>query len=176
MSSYQIDPAHSSAQFKVRHLMISNVKGEFDKVIGTVNYDPANPAASTVEATIEAASISTRDPQRDAHLKSPDFFDVEKFPVITFKSKEVIATGSDSFEVIGDLTMHGVTNKVALSVEEFTEEAKDPWGNVRRGATAKTRVLRKDFGMSFNLALEAGGFMVGDDVDITIDVELIRQA
>ena len=176
MSTYQIDPAHTSAQFKVRHMMIANVKGEFDKVSGTVNFDPANPAASTIEASIDVASVSTRDEQRDAHLKSADFFDVEKFPVITFKSKKVTATGDDSFTVVGDLTIHGVTKEVDLKVEELTEEAKDPWGNSRRGATSRTRIHRKDFGMIFNVALEAGGFLVGEDVDLTIDVELVRQA
>jgi len=167
MSNYQIDPAHSSAQFKVRHMMISNVKGEFHKISGTVNFDPANPTASTVEAAIEAASISTRDEQRDTHLKSGDFLDVEKFPAITFKSKSVTSS---------DLTIHGISKPVILAVEELTEETKDPWGNMRRGATAKTRINRKDFGMHFNVALEAGGFMVGEDLDLTIDVELIRQA
>lgn len=176
MSIYQIDPAHTSAQFKVRHMMIANVKGEFDKVSGTVNFDPANPSASTIEASIQVASVSTRDEQRDAHLKSADFFDVEKFPTITYKSRTVTATGSDSFTVAGDLTIHGVTKEVDLKVEELTEETKDPWGNMRRGATAKTRIHRKDFGMVFNVALEAGGFLVGEDVDLTIDVELIRQA
>ena len=177
MSTYQIDPAHASAQFKVRHMMIANVKGEFDKIIGTVNFDPANPSASTVDATIEVASIpaSARRAARLAHLKSPDFFDVEKFPTITFKSKKVTATGSDSFTVVGGLTIHGVTKEVDLKVAELTEETKDPWGNLRRGAEAKTRINRKDFGMTFNMALEAGGFMVGDEVDLTIDVELIRQ-
>ncbi len=176
MSTYHIDPAHSSAQFKVRHLMISNVKGEFDKVSGTVNFDPSNPTASSVEATVEVPSISTRDEQRDAHLKSPDFFDVEKFPTISFKSKKVIANSGDSFTVAGDLTIHGVTREVELKVEELTDEAKDPWGNMRRGASAKTKINRKDFGMHFNMALETGGLMVGEDVDLTIDVEMIRQA
>src|SRR5665213_3276994 len=176
MSTYQIDPAHSAAQFKVRHMMIANVKGEFDKVSGTVNFDPANPSASTVEAIIDVASISTRDEQRDAHLKSADFFDVEKFPTINFKSKKVTASGSDSFSLTGDLTIHGVTKEVELKVEELTEEAKDPWGNMRRGAEAKTRINRKEFGMTFNMALDAGGFVVGEDIDITIDVELIHQA
>ena len=176
MSTYQIDPAHSSAQFKVRHMMISNVKGEFDKVSGTVQFDPANPPSASVEASIDVATISTRDEQRDAHLKSADFLDVEKFPAIAFKSKKVTATGSDSFSVAGDLTIHGVTKEVKLDVEEVTDEAKDPWGNLRRGATAKTRINRKDFGMTFNVALEAGGFLVSEDVDLTIDVELIRQA
>jgi polyisoprenoid-binding protein YceI len=176
MSTYQIDPAHSSAQFKVRHMMIANVKGEFDKVSGNVNFDPANPSASTVEASVDVASVSTRDAQRDTHLKSADFFDVEKFPAISFKSKRVTASGSDSFSVAGDLTIHGVTKEVILNVEELTEEAKDPWGNMRRGAEAKTRIHRKDFGMTFNMALDTGGFVVGEEVDITIDVELVRQA
>jgi polyisoprenoid-binding protein YceI len=176
MSTYQIDPAHTSAQFKVRHMMIANVKGEFDKVSGTVIYDPANPGASSVEASIDVASVSTRDEQRDAHLKSADFFDVEKFPAITFKSKKVTVTGNDSFTVAGDLTIHGVTKEVDLKVEELTEETKDPWGNLRRGASAQTRINRKDFGMTFNMALDTGGFMVGDVVDLTIDVELVRQA
>ena len=176
MSTYQIDPAHTSAQFKVRHMMIANVKGEFHKISGTANFDPANPSAASVEAAIDVASINTRDQQRDADLKSPNFFDVEKYPTITFKSKKVTATGDDSFTVVGDLTIHGVTREVDLKVEELTEETKDPWGNLRRGATAKTRIRRKDFGMSFNVALEAGGFLVGEEVDLTIDVELIRQA
>jgi polyisoprenoid-binding protein YceI len=176
MSTYQIDPAHSSAQFKVRHMMIANVKGEFDKVSGTVNFDAANPAASSVEASIDVSTIRTRDEQRDGHLKSPDFFDIEKYPAITFKSKKVTANGSDSFNVLGDLTIHGTTKEVSLNVEELTGEAKDPWGNLRRGATAKARINRKDFGMGFNVALEAGGFLVGEEIDLTIDVELSRQA
>ena len=175
MSVYQIDPAHTSAQFKVRHMMIANVKGEFDKISGSVNFDPADPSASTVEASIDVASVSTHDQQRDAHLRSADFFDVEKFPTITYKSRRVTATGSDNFTVVGDLTIHGVTKEVDLKVEELTEETKDPWGNLRRGATAKARIHRKDFGMIFNLALEAGGFLVGEEIDLTIDVELIRQ-
>src|SRR6185295_13911327 len=154
MSTYQIDNAHSSAQFKVRHMMIANVKGEFDKVSGTVTFDPANPGASSVDASIDTATISTRDEQRDGHLKSADFLDVEKYPAITFKSKKVTATGDDSFNVLGDLTIHGTTKEVTLNVEELTGEAKDPWGNMRRGATAKTRINRKDFGMGFNVALE----------------------
>jgi polyisoprenoid-binding protein YceI len=172
---YQIDPAHSAAQFKVRHMMIANVKGEFTKVSGTVTYDPDNPSAIPMQATIDASSISTRDEQRDGHLKSADFFDVAKFPSITFQSKKVVPTGPDSFEVVGDLTIRGVTQPVALTVEEVTPEAKDPWGNMRRGATAKTKISRKDFGLNWNVALEAGGFLVGDDIEITIDVELIRQ-
>jgi polyisoprenoid-binding protein YceI len=173
---YQIDPAHSAAQFKVRHMMIANVKGEFTKVSGTVTYDPSDPSAAQIQATVDASSISTRDEQRDGHLKSADFFDVAKFPTITFQSKEVVPMGSDSFEAVGDLTIRGVTQPVALTVEEVTPEAKDPWDNMRRGATAKTKIRRKDFGLNWNVTLEAGGFLVGDDIEITIDVELIRQA
>ena len=173
---YQIDPAHSAAQFKVRHMMIANVKGEFSKVSGTVTYDPADPSAAQIQTTVDASSISTRDEQRDAHLKSADFFDVARFPSITFQSNKVAPTGSDSFEVVGDLTIRGVTQPVALTVEEVTPEAKDPWGNMRRGATAKTKIRRKDFGLNWNVTLEAGGFLVGDDIEITLDVELIRQA
>ena len=173
---YQIDPAHSAAQFKVRHMMIANVKGEFTKVSGTVTYDPSDPSAAQIQAMVDASSISTRDEQRDGHLKSADFFDVAKFPSITFQSKEVVPVGSDSFEAVGDLTIRGVTQPVALTVEEVTPEAKDPWGNMRRGATAKTKIRRKDFGLNWNVTLEAGGFLVGDDIEITVDVELIRQA
>jgi polyisoprenoid-binding protein YceI len=176
MSTYQIDASHSAAQFKVRHMMIANVKGEFDKVTGTVNFDEANPAASSVEASIDVSTISTRDEQRDGHLKSADFLDVANYPTINFKSKKVTASGADSFTVVGDLTIHGVTKEVSLKVGELTGEAKDPWGGTRRGAAASTRIARKDFGMSFNMALEAGGFLVGDDVDIHIDVELVKQA
>jgi polyisoprenoid-binding protein YceI len=175
MVTYQIDPAHSSAQFKVRHMMISFVKGEFHKISGTVNFDPDNPTVSAIEVTIDAASINTRNEQRDTDLKSAQFLDVEKFPVITFKSKKVTSSGAGSFTVAGDLTIRGVSKPVTLDVEDVTEEAKDPWGNLRRGASAKTRINRKDFGMTVNVALETGGILVGEDVDITIDVELIRQ-
>jgi polyisoprenoid-binding protein YceI len=173
---YQIDPAHSSAQFKVRHMMIANVKGEFTKVSGTVKANEADPSATQIQASIDASSINTRDEQRDAHLKSADFFDVEKFPVVTFQSSKVLPTGPDTFEVMGDLTIHGVTRQVALAVEDVTPETKDPWGNMRRGATAKAKINRKDFGLQWNMALEAGGFLVGDEIEITADVELIRQA
>src|ERR1035437_904295 len=176
MSTYQIDSAHTHAQFKVRHLMISNVKGDFDKVTGTIELDEANPSASSINVTIDVASISTREPQRDAHLKSPDFFDVEKFPTITFVSKGVVKSGDDSFEVVGDLTIHGVTNTVDLNVEDVTPEVKDPFGLYRSWASAKTTILRSDFGMKYNSILEAGGVALGDEVHITIDTEFTRQA
>lgn len=176
MSTYQIDTAHTQAQFKVRHLMISNVKGEFDKVTGTIEYDDANPSAAKIDVTIDVASISTREAQRDAHLKSADFFDVEKFPTIRFVSKEVVKSGEDTFEVVGDLTIHGVTKTVDLDVEDFTPEMKDPYGLFRRGASAKTTILRSDFGLVYNAVLEAGGVAIGNEVHITIDTEFTRQA
>jgi polyisoprenoid-binding protein YceI len=175
MSTYQIDTAHTHAQFKVRHLMISNVKGDFDKVSGTVTIDDENPSASAINVTIEVASISTREPQRDAHLKSADFFDVEKFPTITFVSKEVVKSGDDSFEVVGDLTIHGVTQTVDLNVEDVTPEVKDPFGLYRRGASAKATIMRSDFGLKYNSILEAGGVAISDEVHITIDTEFTRQ-
>jgi polyisoprenoid-binding protein YceI len=171
---YQIDSAHSSAQFTVRHMMISNVRGDFTKVSGGIVYDPADPANSSIDATIDAASINTRDAQRDGHLKSADFFDVEHFPTLTFRSKAVAVHDGEG-KVTGDLTIHGVTREVVLLVEGPTPEAKDPWGNLRIGATAATKINRKDFGLSYNAALEAGGVLVGEEVKITIDVEGIRQ-
>lgn len=176
MSSYQIDAAHSSAQFKVRHMMIANVRGEFHKMAGTVQFDDATPGASQVEVSIDAASINTRDQQRDKDLQGENFFNVARFPTINFKSKSITASSADSFSVVGDLTIHGVTREVSLKVDELTPEAKDPWGGTRRGAQATTRINRKDFGMGFNMALEAGGFLVGEEIDIHIDVELIKQA
>jgi polyisoprenoid-binding protein YceI len=173
---YDIDPTHSSAHFKVRHLMIANVKGEFTKVSGTVAFDPANPAAAAVDITIDATSINTREPQRDDHLKSADFLDVANYPTITFKSKKVAAKGNDEYDVIGDLTIRGTTREVTLAVDSVTPEAKDPWGGTRRGASATTTIHRKDFGLVWNMALETGGFMVGEDVHITIDVELVHKA
>jgi polyisoprenoid-binding protein YceI len=173
--TYQIDTAHSAAQFKVRHMMIANVKGEFDRVKGTVEFDPANLSATKVDAIIEVGSVSTREPDRDTHLKSPDFFDVEKFPEMTFKSTKVVADG-DGYKVTGDLTIHGVTKPVTLEVDSVSPEIKDPWGFKRRGFSASTRVDRGDFGLVFNMPLDGGGFLVGDKVDITLDVEMTRQA
>jgi polyisoprenoid-binding protein YceI len=172
--TYQIDPSHSSAQFSVRHMMISNVRGDFTKVSGTVTYDAANPAASKAEASIEVASIETRDPQRDAHLKSADFFDAEKYPLIGFRGAALSGNG-ESWKLKGDLTIHGVTREITLDVDGPTPETKDPWGNLRIGATATGKLSRKDFGLTWNAALEAGGVLVGDDIKLTIEVEAIRQ-
>lgn len=176
MSTYQIDTAHTHAQFKVRHLMISNVKGDFDKVTGTVVLDDSNPSASSVNITVDVNSVSTREPQRDAHLKSADFFDVAKFPTITFVSKEVVKSGEDSYEVVGDLTIHGVTQTIDLDVQEVTPEMKDPYGLYRRGATAKATIMRSDFGLKYNSVLESGGVAIGNEVHITIDTEFTRPA
>jgi polyisoprenoid-binding protein YceI len=173
---YDIDPAHSSAQFSVRHMMISNVKGEFTKVSGTVTYDPDDPGASKVEATIDVASLHTRDEQRDGHLKSADFFDAANFPEIKFVSKSVAPHGDDELLVKGDMTIHGVTKEVTLHVEGPTPEMKDPWGNVKAGATAAAKINRKDFGLVWNVALETGGLLVGEDVAISLEVELTRRA
>ena len=173
---YNIDPQHSGVHFKVRHLMISSVRGEFTKVTGSATIVPGHPESSSFEAIIDAASISTREPDRDNHLKSPDFLDVANHPTITFKSKKITSTGPDSYSAVGDLTIRGTAKEVTLKVEEVSEEAKDPWGMMRRGATASTTINRKDFGVTFNMALETGGFVVGDDVQITIDLEMVRPA
>ena len=173
--TYVIDPSHSTAGFKVRHLMVSNVRGEFSGVAGTVVFDAEDPANSKVEAAIDATTIQTRDSQRDQHLKSADFFDVEKFPKIAFVSKKVAPVGDGEWRVVGDLTIHGVTREVALDVEGPTPEVKDPWGNVKIGASATTKLNRRDFGLVFNMVLEAGGVMVGDEVAIELELELARQ-
>ena len=174
MTTYTIDGVHSVADFKVRHLMVTNVRGEFSGVSGSVQFDDANPANSKVDARIDVNTIRTRDDQRDAHLKSPDFFDVEKYPEMTFVSSKVEKNG-EGYKVAGDLTIHGVTKPAVLTVEEFTGETKDPWGNTKAGVSAKTKVNRKDFGLTWNVALEAGGLMVGDDVQITLDLQLLKQ-
>jgi polyisoprenoid-binding protein YceI len=168
-TSYQIDPAHSGAQFTVRHMMITNVRGGFSSVKGTVVYDPDNLAQSSVEAHIETASIKTMEEQRDAHLKSADFLDAEKFPEITFKSKKV-----EHGKITGDLTIHGVTREVVLQVDGPTPEAKDPYGNIRVGASATTKIKRSDFGLSYNAALETGGILIGDDLKIEVEVSMIK--
>ncbi len=173
-STYKIDPAHSSAHFSVRHLMITNVKGSFSSVNGSVTFDPDDPRAASVDVTIDAASINTNEPQRDAHLKSADFLDVAAFPSITFKGSKLEKSGDDEWKLTGDLTIHGVTKPVALLVEGPTPETKDPWGNLRIGASAKTKIKRSDFGLTWNAALETGGFVVGEELKIEIEVSLIK--
>jgi polyisoprenoid-binding protein YceI len=174
-SRWTIDPAHSAAHFSVRHLMISNVRGEFTKVTGTAVIDPVNTANSTVEVTIDANSINTREPQRDEHLRSADFFDVANHPTLTFRSTRIEAKGADELKLTGDLTIRGVTKEVTFDVEGPTPAIKDPWGNMRAGITAATKINRKDFGVAFNALTETGGIMVGDEVKITLEAELIQQ-
>ncbi|HEX8817831.1 MAG TPA: YceI family protein [Terriglobales bacterium] len=173
-STWNIDPAHTNAQFKVKHLMISNVKGEFTSVKGKAEINDADITKSYVEATIDTTSINTREPQRDAHLKSADFFDVDKYPTMTFKSTRISREGEDELGVEGELTIHGVTRKVVFDVKDLTPPAKDPWGNTRFGFEATTKINRKDFGLTWNATLETGGFMVGDEVTITLDAEFVK--
>jgi polyisoprenoid-binding protein YceI len=173
-ADYSIDSAHSAAQFSVRHLMVSNVRGEFSKLTGKVVYDDARPTATTVEASVDVSTVSTREPQRDTHLKSPDFFDVAQYPSFTFKSTSVKKT-PQGLDVSGELTIHGVSKPVVLHVSGITKEIKDPFGLLRRGATATTVINRKDFGMTWNKNLDGGGVVVGDEVTITLDIEVTRK-
>ena len=173
-STWNIDPAHSAAEFKVRHMMISNVKGKFSGLSGVLKLDESDHSRSTVEVSIPAASISTVDEKLDAHLKNEDFFDVQKFPTITFQSTKIRSTGGRDYEVTGDLTIRGVTQTVTLNVADFSEPSKDPWGNLRIGLSGSTKVNRKDFGLVWNAPLEFGGVLVGDEVTITLDVQFIK--
>ncbi len=175
-ATWNIDPAHTTVSFAVRHMMVSNVRGDFTKVSGTVVGDEKNPAGATVQATIDTASIDTREPKRDEHLKSPDFFDVAKYPTITFVSKKVEPAGPGHWKMTGDLTLHGVTKEVVLDVDGASGAVKDPTGKIRAGAHATTKINRKDFGIVWNKALDGGGIAVGDDVDVVIDVEGIQEA
>jgi len=175
-TTYTIDPAHSSAQFSIRHMMITNVRGGFSSVKGTVEYDPENPTATTIDVIIDASTIRTLDDQRDAHLKSADFLDVEKYPTIEFKSTKLTPEGGGEASVTGDLTIHGVTRPVALKVEGPSGEGKDPWGNIRMGASATTKIKRSDFGLTWNAALETGGIMVADELKIELEIEMIKAA
>jgi polyisoprenoid-binding protein YceI len=175
-TTWQIDSAHTQVEFAVRHLMISTVRGRFSDVSGTLTAPGARFALGQLEATINAASLDTREPQRDAHLRSADFFDVEKFPTITFKSRRIEAepVDPDTFTVTGDLTIHGVTKEIRLDVTA-EGRGRDPWGNDRAGFSATGRISRKDFGLVWNQLLETGGVAVGDEVKISIDTELIAK-
>jgi polyisoprenoid-binding protein YceI len=173
-TTWNIDPAHAAAEFKVKHMMISHVKGHFGKLSGKLTLDDAELTNSHVEAVIDASSLETRDSQRDAHLKSGDFFDVEKFPTLSFKSTRVRVVGDEELSVEGDLTIRGVTRKATFAVEGPTPPTRDPWGNTRLGISATTKINRKDFGLTWNATLETGGILVGDEVAITLDVEFIK--
>lgn len=175
VSIWNIDPAHSSAEFKVRHMMISNVKGKLSGVTGTLTLNESDISKSSVEASIPVASLNTGDEQRDGHLKSADFFDAEKFPAMTFKSTAVVANGPGEGKVTGDLTVHGVTKQVTFEVDGPSAPGKDPWGNTRIGLSATAKINRKDFGLSWNAALETGGVLVGEEVLLTLDVQFVKQ-
>jgi len=171
--TWTMDPAHSAAHFAVRHMMVSTVRGDLGKITGTVTFDPAKPAAGTIEATIDVTGIDTREPGRDKHLKSADFFDIEKFPTATFRSKKIEALAGGGYKVTGDLTMKGVTKEVVLDVEALRPVIKDQRGASRTGTTATGKLNRQDFGVTWSRALDGGGVVVSDEVSITIDVELI---
>ena len=173
--TWQIDPAHSEIHFSVRHMMISKVRGHFERFSGTVNLNEQNPAQTTLEVQIEAASINTRDEKRDGHLKSEDFLDAENHPYLTFKSKRVDVTGDESAKLIGDLTIRGVSKEVSLDVT-YEGQAKSPWGTVSAGFSASANIDRTEWGLTWNQALETGGILVGDEVNINIELELIKQA
>jgi polyisoprenoid-binding protein YceI len=173
-STWDIDPVHSTVEFKVKHMMIANVRGHFSKVSGVLTHDESDVTKSKVEASIEASSIDTRDDQRDAHLRSADFLDVENHPWLTFVSTRVSKSGIGECSVEGDLTIRGVTRRVTFNVEGPTPPAKDPWGNIRIAVSANTKINRKDFGLTWNTALETGGILVGDEVTITLDAEFVK--
>jgi polyisoprenoid-binding protein YceI len=173
-TTWNVDPIHSSAQFKVKHMMISHVNGEFTGITGTLTLDSADITNSRIAASIDANTIGTRDPQRDAHLKSADFFDAEKFPALTFKSFRVTKTVDGALAVAGELSIHGVTRNVVFEVQGPSAPVKDPYGNTRIGLSATTRINRKDFGLVWNGALETGGVLLGDEIPITLDVQFIK--
>lgn len=173
-SNWQIDPAHTAAAFSVRHLAISTVRGQFKKVTGTVLLDESDITKSTVTVSIDTTTIDTGEPDRDKHLKSPDFFDVAKFPTMTFKSTKVEQVGSGKLKVTGDLTIHGTTKQAVLDIDGPSAPVKDPWGMQRSGVTVSTKINRQDFGVKWNATMDNGGVVVGDDVTITIDVEMTK--
>jgi polyisoprenoid-binding protein YceI len=175
-ATYEIDAGHSQASFAVKHLMVTTVRGGFNKVTGKIVWDAKNPSAASAEATIDVTTISTQHADRDNHLKAPDFFDVANHPTMTFKSKKAEAAGPGKLKLTGDLTMRGVTKEVVLDVEGPTPEIRDPWGNTKIGATATTKINRQDFGLKWSKTLETGGLVVSDEVAITIDLELKKVA
>jgi len=175
-TTWQIDPQHTAAGFEVKHLKISTVRGQFKGVSGTVNWDDQDISKSTVDITIDANTVDTSEPKRDADLKSDKFFEVAKYPTITFKSKKIEQVSAGKLKITGDLTIHGVTKEAVLDVEGPTPPVKDPWGNTRVAANATTKINRQDFGVKWNANMDGGGVVVGDDVAITIDLEMIKKA
>src|ERR1700722_7327195 len=172
--SWRIDPLHSSAQFSVRHMMISTVRGQFGGVKGTVLYDPTNPAASSVEATIDCSTVNSGEAKRDADLKTAEFFDVKKYPVMTFKSKKVDVAGPGKLKVTGDLTINAITRQVVLDLDQPTDPIKDTMGRQKIGVSGQTKIGRKDFGILYNPVVESGGVAVSDEVSIILEIELIK--
>jgi polyisoprenoid-binding protein YceI len=173
--TWQIDPAHTRLSFTGRHMMIAKVNGSFNEFSGNVEFDESNPTNSSVDITIDAASVSTGQQRRDDHLRSPDFFDVERYPVLVFKSKRVEQNDDHNGRLIGDLTIRDVTREVALDVE-YAGQAKSPWGTVSAGFSAQATINRKDWGLNWNQALETGGFLVGDKIRLNIEAELVKQS
>ena len=174
LSTWKIDPAHSIAEFKVRHMMISYVKGTFPGIAGELKLDEADPTRSNVDVSIPVNHVRTADDKLTAHLKNADFFDVEKYPTMTFKSTNIRSAGGPDYEVTGDLTIRGVSRPVLLSVTDVSKPSVDPWGNQRIGLSASARINRKDFGIVWNTALDSGGVLVGDEVVITLDVQFVK--
>ena len=175
VSTWNIDPSHSAIAFSVRHMVVSKTRGRFLKWSGQIRFDPDEPAASSVEVTIDPASLDTAEPQRDAHLRSADFFDVEKFPTASFRSTKVEGLAGDRYRITGNLTLHGVTKAVVLDAT-YEGSGKDPWGGERAGFVASTSIDRRDFGLEWNKALETGGLLVGEKVELTLEVEAVKQA
>jgi polyisoprenoid-binding protein YceI len=175
VTAWQIDPQHTAAGFSVKHLMISTVRGQFKGVTGNVNWDDQDISKSTVNVTIDTNTVDTSEPKRDADLKSANFFDVAKYPTITFTSKRIEPVSAGKLKVIGDLTIHGVTKETVLDVEGPTGPVKDPWGNTRVALNATAKVNRQDYGVKWNASIDGGGVVVSDDVYITIDLEMIKQ-
>lgn len=173
--TYEIDPVHSYVGFEITHMMVSTVRGEFGSVSGTLTWDPAKPTATTANGVVGVASVDTRDPKRDEHLRAPDFFDAAKFPEMKFTSKEVKNVGKDGFDLVGDLTIRGVTKSVTFRVATPAAERTDPWKNVKSGTRATTVINRQDFGVTWNQSLDQGGLLVGDEVKITLELELNRK-
>ena len=176
ITTWNVDSTHSVVEFKVKHMMISNLKGHFTGVTGTLSLDEADLTQSNVEAAIEIATIHTLDAGRDAHLKAADFFDAEQFPTMKLKSTHIAVKSDGELVVTGDLTIKGVTRSVQFAVEGPSVATKDPWGNTRIGVAATTKINRKDFGLTWNAALEAGGLMVSEDVSIALDLQFVKQA
>jgi polyisoprenoid-binding protein YceI len=174
VTAWKLDPAHSTAEFKVKHMMIANVKGSFSGLSGDLALHEPEHTLTQVDASIDVSTVGTNDAQRDGHLKSADFFDVEKFPTMTFKSSKVTPKGGGDFAVTGDLTLHGVTKPITFAVSDVSAPARDPWGNLRIGLSAAAKINRKDFGLNWNAALETGGILVGEEVAITLEVQFVK--